>query len=150
MKTREESRRSTSNYVSKLSHHDVAQHALSHSVTSNFLGSAHRGMRPLITLRDDYLPTFVIYCPNISLLSCTMYLMLILFYVTTSNVNLYCFLQGFILLYCFVIYTYMYIILYNLHSQPMFLFFNFLPLCPLAMVKICPYFFILFPVMNHL
>lgn len=46
------------------------------------------------------------YCPNISLLSCVMYLWLILFKcVTTCNVNIYCFfLEGFILLYCFGIY----------------------------------------------
>ncbi len=52
-----------------------------------------------------------------------MYLWLILLKcVTTSNVNIYCFLQGFILLYCFVIYIYIY---YILNSQPMFFSFFF-------------------------
>lgn len=63
-----------------------------------------------------------------------MYLWLILFKcVRTSYVNVYCFLQGFILLYCFVIYIYIY---YILTSQPMFSFsfslkstFTFLSTC---------------------
>lgn len=71
--------------------------SLSHfNQTNCFEAPLHMGEAFCHMWRDSYLPIY--YCPSISLLLCKMYLWLILFKcVTTSNVNIYCFLQGFIL-----------------------------------------------------
>ncbi len=91
----------------KTSHHSVAQHASCHFATLIKLTvwRLRATWVKLFITRQETIITCLIFTTVQISHCCLIYCTYGLFcFNVTSNVNLYCFLQGFILLHCFVIY----------------------------------------------